>query len=114
MPEAKSKIHTMIDALEAAGFKGVQWYNTGGGCMCVRIPLGDDKTDWSDILIGEGGPPMGPDSFGYGDLDDDEHVTGVWFASTSDANGEAVEAPLLMAGDTEALIAAIKQHVAAR
>lgn len=111
-----SKIQTLCNDLQNAfPEREILWYNTGGGCMCVRIALGDDKVDWSDVLIGEGSPEHGgPDSFGYSDLDDDSHVSGVWFASTSGPSGEPDPEPLLMQGNTVALIRVIREHLAKR
>jgi hypothetical protein len=105
---AESKIGRLIGALQENGWQP-SWYNTGGGCMVVYVPLTDERSlDHSGVLIGEGGPPHGPDAFGWTDLESDENVTGIWFASLEDEKGEPVERPLVMAGTTEDVVAAIR------
>lgn len=61
-----SAIETLIERLRAAGITG-EWYNSGGGCMLVRV----ETPDGGEILIGDR-----DDSFGYPDLESDEHVSG--------------------------------------
>jgi hypothetical protein len=101
---AESKIGRLITALKEDGWQP-SWYNTGGGCMVVHVPLGDGE---AAVLIGEGGPPHGPDAFGFNDLDSNENVSGIWFASREDEEGEPVEEPLVLAGTTEDVLAAIR------